>query len=244
MLPSPHLTAALITRREKNVVTPAKNQGGCGSCWAFSTAETLESHIAIKTGKLMKFSPQVPPLRRTTPCATMPHCASRPTMPHCVSLCLTVSHYASQEYVSCMPNPKHCGGTGGCGGATQLLGFQYAIDTGITTEDSYPYEGSTGTCSKDKIKPVAKITGFVKLPANNYSSLMNAVVTQGPIAISAAAEPWQLYSGGVYNGNCGSDIDHAIQLVGYGTAGNSTGRMLLGGGGGGKGKGAYWLVRK
>jgi len=190
--------------REKNVVTPAKNQGGCGSCWAFSTAETLESHIAIKTGKLMKFSPQ--------------------------------------EYVSCMPNPKHCGGTGGCQGATQLLGFQYAIDTGITTEDSYPYEGSTGTCSKDKIKPVAKITGFVKLPANNYSSLMNAVVTQGPIAISAAAEPWQLYSGGVYNGDCGSDIDHAIQLVGYGTAGNSTGRTLLGGGGG-KGKGAYWLVR-
>merc|ERR1719253_816750 len=60
--------------REKKVVTPAKNQGGCGSCWAFSTAETLESHIAIKTGKLMKFSPQ--------------------------------------EYVSCMPNPKHCGGTG------------------------------------------------------------------------------------------------------------------------------------
>lgn len=149
--------------------------------------------------------------------------------------------FSPQEYVSCMPNPKHCGGTGGCQGATQLLGFQYAIDNGITTEDSYPYEGTTGTCSKDKIKPVAKITGFVKLPANNYSSLMNAVVNQGPIAISAAAEPWQLYSSGVYNGNCGSDIDHAIQLVGYGTAGNSTGRTLLGGGG--KGKGAYWLVR-
>jgi len=194
--------------REKNVVTPAKNQGGCGSCWAFSTAETLESHIAIKTGKLMKFSPQ--------------------------------------EYVSCMPNPKHCGGTGGCGGATQLLGFQYAIDTGITTEDSYPYEGSTGTCDKSKIKPVAKISGFVKLPANNYSALMNAVASRGPIAISAAAEPWQLYSGGVYNGHCGSDIDHAIQLVGYGNAASSTAdRQLLGGGGKvpGEGQGAYWLVR-
>jgi len=186
--------------RDKNVVTPAKNQGGCGSCWAFSTAETLESHIAIKTGKLMKFSPQ--------------------------------------EFVSCMPNPKHCGGTGGCQGATQLLGFQYAISTGITTEDSYPYEGVTGTCDKDKIKPVATISGYVKLPANNYSALVNAVASQGPIAISVAAEPWQLYSGGVYNGKCGSDIDHAVQLVGYGTQAAAS-RHLLGGGG----KGDYWLVR-
>ena len=103
-------------------------------------------------------------------------------------------------------------------------------------------QGVTGTCNKDKIKPVAKITGYVKLPANNYSALMNAVTREGPIAISAAAEPWQLYSGGVYNGNCGSDIDHAIVLVGYGTA-KSSDRQLLGGGGGGGGGGDYWLVR-
>merc|ERR1712194_162884 len=194
---------ASLDWRDKKVVTAPKNQGGCGSCWAFSTAETLESQIAIKTGKLVTFSPQ--------------------------------------EYVSCMPNPQHCGGTGGCQGATQILGFQYAIKAGITTEDSYPYQGSTGTCDPSKIKPVAKITGYVKLPSNNYTALMNAVVSQGPIAISAAAEPWQLYSGGVYNGDCGTEVDHAIQLVGYGTQPKS-GRALLGGGGGGGG-GDYWLVR-
>jgi C1A family cysteine protease len=27
-------------------------QGGCGGCWSFSAAETLESHIAIQTGAL------------------------------------------------------------------------------------------------------------------------------------------------------------------------------------------------
>lgn len=58
----PHLNAADVPAsldwRTKNAVTAVKNQGGCGSCWTFSAAETLESHIAIKTGKLLTFSEQ------------------------------------------------------------------------------------------------------------------------------------------------------------------------------------------
>eukprot|EP01017_Pseudomicrothorax_dubius_P015942 TRINITY_DN1817_c0_g1_i1.p1 TRINITY_DN1817_c0_g1~~TRINITY_DN1817_c0_g1_i1.p1 ORF type:complete len:328 (+),score=47.65 TRINITY_DN1817_c0_g1_i1:34-1017(+) len=44
--------------REKGVVTDAKNQGLCGSCWAFSTTASVESLTAINTGVLRQFSEQ------------------------------------------------------------------------------------------------------------------------------------------------------------------------------------------
>ncbi|GMI36430.1 hypothetical protein TeGR_g8578 [Tetraparma gracilis] len=44
--------------RDSGVVTAVKNQGQCGSCWAFATTATVESHIALETGLLFDLSPQ------------------------------------------------------------------------------------------------------------------------------------------------------------------------------------------
>lgn len=44
------VNATPIDWRAKGKVTPVKNQGGCGSCWAFGTMGAMESAHLIKTG--------------------------------------------------------------------------------------------------------------------------------------------------------------------------------------------------
>jgi cathepsin L len=183
--------------RGKGVLTAVKDQGRCGSCWTFASAETIESAWAIATGQLQVVS--------------------------------------EQHILSCVENTYHCGGTGGCDGGTAELAFAGLQPTGITSEWVYPYlswYGNNSDCKWTSRKGhVASWSGYTTLPSNDADSLMSALAAHGPIAVSVDASTWHLYESGVYNG-CNQenpDINHAVQLVGYGT--DSTTKQ------------DYWVIR-
>jgi len=52
------VTAESVDWRTKGAVTPVKDQGQCGSCWAVSATEAIESYNFLNGGKLVELSPQ------------------------------------------------------------------------------------------------------------------------------------------------------------------------------------------
>jgi len=135
---------------------------------------------------------------------------------------------STQNVVSCAMNPDHCGGTGGCGGSTAELAFDYVSQKGIASEAAYPYTARTGTCN-ESIPKSAKIKSFVKLIENNYTDVIVALATVGPLAVNVDANSWSMYSSGVFTSCQFRDIDvnHVVQAVGYGTASGKD----------------YWIIR-
>lgn len=151
--------------------------------------------------------------------------------------------FSAQELVNCVPNRHHCGGSGGCDGATVELALQYTMTHGLAEEDDQPYNGIDMQCNNkvslmqgdddddldELITPGEHVVSassagnkiglasWQRLPENKYEPLMRALVEDGPVAVSVAASRWASYTSGIFDG-CDKDavIDHAVTLVGYG----------------------------
>jgi len=111
-----------------------------------------------------------------------------------------------------------------CNGGLMDNAFKWTkTNGGLCTESGYPYtSGTTGqtgacttTCTKNtKVAPVS----FTDVAKNSDSALMTAIAQQPvSVAIQANQPAFQTYKTGVLTGTCGTNLDHGVLAVGYGT---------------------------
>jgi len=125
--------------------------------------------------------------------------------------------FSEQQLVSCDHN-----GDQGCNGGLMDNAFEYIEKEGISLESEYPYTsggGVTGSCITSMVKPVATITGFTDVPSRDEKALLAAIEKQPvSVAIEADKSAFQLYKSGVLDSTaCGTQLDHGVLAVGYGT---------------------------
>lgn len=167
----------------KGVVNSVRDQGQCGSCWAFATTANAESVWAISSGKLLDLSEEY-----LVDCAT------------------GVGYYNM-----------------GCNGGNPDSALKYMINYGQCSESSYPYTSgvtkTAGDCQKCSSVGVTFTSCYDVAPKDQLS--LKASVSKQPvvIAIEADTKYFQSYSSGILTDGikCGTNLDHAVEIVGYGT---------------------------
>ncbi|GKF54947.1 low-temperature-induced cysteine proteinase-like protein, partial [Tanacetum coccineum] len=122
---------------------------------------------------------------------------------------------SEQELVDCDTSYNQ-----GCNGGLMDYAFQFIIKNGgIDTEEDYPYTGRDGKCDATrKNAKVVSIDGYEDVPVNDESALQKAVSNQPiAVAIEAGGREFQFYTSGIFTGSCGTDLDHGVLAVGYGS---------------------------
>jgi cathepsin L len=165
---------------DEGMVGDIRNQGSCGSCWAFSSLNAMESRNAIKYGTLYDLS--------------------------------------EQQYVDCVDKAH------GCNGGWMGYAFEYNEDVSQWEEKDYKYTAKAAKCqAQNSYKKKRNGRVFSKshriVPAQSVDQL-KAAIMEGPVAtcVRSAYRGFQNYKSGIMMDTaCGSNVDHAVNAVGYGS---------------------------
>ncbi|XP_063301939.1 uncharacterized protein LOC134601394 [Pelobates fuscus] len=162
-----------VDYRKTKCVTKIKQQGLCGSCWAFATVGVLETRYCLEKDELLVLS--------------------------------------EQQLVDCDEEDEGC-----CGGLP-VNALAYVSHNGIMRSKDYEYEEKQATCGYKNDKAIMlNVTKFYILPGEENMAV--SVALNGPITVGiGSTHEFQLYKGGIYDGDCAAQPNHAVIIVGYGT---------------------------
>lgn len=105
--------------------------------------------------------------------------------------------------------------------------FNYYKSYPAMRRGSYPYTGVRGTCRYSN--GVLRTTGYVNVAKNDPTAHMNALQGQ-PItaAIAASSSIYRYYKSGIISStSCGTSLNHAVNIIGYGIDAAGTKYWLL-----------------
>lgn len=177
--------------RAKGGVTPVKDQGNCGSCWAFGTVAPLESAIKINEGITVDLSEQwlVSCNKETYPDGTPWGCDGG---------------WWAHDY--------HQWKAGKCGGFGAILEEDFPYQA-----YNVPCEGS---CDNHEHLYIIESWGYVGAQNDvaQTNAIKQAIEKYGPVSAAVrATDDWSDYDdeSGVYNNHASGKVNHAITIVGW-----------------------------
>jgi len=132
----------------------------------------------------------------------------------------TLTSLSEQQLVDCSGSY----GNYGCNGGWYYNAWDYVHSVGgLCTESAYSYTARDGTCKATSCgTKYDDVTSGIdtRITADSDSALEDAAAAGCvSVAIEADQTAFQYYSSGVLTGTCGTSIDHAVLVVGYGTSG-------------------------
>lgn len=125
----------------------------------------------------------------------------------------TLVSLSEQQLVDCSSSY----GNAGCNGGSMDAAFEYIIKNGLCSESSYPYTAKDGKCKA--CTPVAHLNGYIDIASGDENGILTQI-QNGPVSVAIEADQavFQFYSGGVLDDvGCGTNLDHGVLVVGYGT---------------------------
>jgi len=123
-----------------------------------------------------------------------------------------LNELSNQQLIDCVKQNE------GCNGGDFDYAFKWVAQKGLASSSDYTFTQSQGKCRANEFAVASQIKDAYETAPCSKNGLMS-IVARRPVAVAidGSCEAFVQYRGGIYTENCGTDLNHAVTIVGYGT---------------------------